>query len=167
MPGSLMPPNRLRRRLAALDALPAFVNRWLRNWLLRRAIPFTGTAGIEFRELTDEKIVLHLANRRRVRNHIRGVHAAATALLAETASGLALGMHIPDDKLPLLKSMNIRYIRRANGGLRAEAAMDNVQARSVHELEKGDVTIHVDVRDADNEQPVECEMIWAWVPRRK
>lgn len=159
-------PNRLRRRLAALEALPGFLRKALRNRLLGRAIPFTGTAGIEFRELGEDRVTLHLANRRKVRNHIGGVHAAAVALLAETASGLALGMHIPDDKLPLLKSMTLRYVRRSSGGLVAIAQLTDSQIAELLDHERGDMNIAVEVRDAGNEETVVCEMIWAWVLRK-
>lgn len=159
-------PNRLQRRLRQLERLGPLAY-LIRQQLLRRAIPFTGTAGLEFRELGTEGVVIALPNRRRVQNHIRGVHAAATALLAETASGLALGLHLPDDRLPLLKSMDIRYVRRANGDLVATASLPASDVAAVLAQEKGDIGIHVDVRDADNEQPVECVMTWAWVPRQR
>lgn len=159
-------PNRLQRRLAQLERLGPLAA-ILRQGLLRRAIPFTGTAGLVFRELTPDRVVIALPNRRRVQNHIRGVHAAATALLAETASGLALGMHLPDDRLPLLKSMDVRYVRRANGGLLASATLTGTDIERIHREEKGEVTIRVDVRDEDDEQPVECTMTWAWVLRQK
>lgn len=159
-------PNRLQRRLSQLEHLGPLAQ-VARQWVLRRAIPFTGTAGLEFRELTAARVVIALSNRRRVQNHIRGVHAAATALLAETASGMALGLHLPDDRLPLLKAMDIRYVRRANGGLVASAQLTSTDIERVLREEKGDVSICVDVRDADNEQPVECTMTWAWVPRKR
>ena len=41
-----------------------------------------------------------IAHRRKVQNHIGGVHATATALLAETATGMVVGMNLPDEKLP-------------------------------------------------------------------
>lgn len=159
-------PNRLQRHLSQLERLGPLAG-FMRQRILRRAIPFTGTAGLEFLELSSDRVVLALPNRRRVQNHIRGVHAAATALLAETASGLALGMHLPDDRLPLLKSMEIRYVRRANGGLIATAELPSAAIERICREEKGDVEIPVDVRDADNEQPVECVMTWAWVPRKR
>ncbi len=160
-------PNRMQRQLAGLDAVPAFLRKRLRQWLMHRAVPFTGTAGVAFERLDADGVTLQLANRRRVQNHIHGIHACATALLAETASGLALGMHIPDDRLPLLKSMTIRYTRRAEGGLTASAALTAEQRAALHASERGEVNIAVSVHDDSNETPVECEMIWAWRPRQQ
>ncbi len=47
--------------------------------------------------------VLFAQNRFRVQNHIKGVHACAMAILAESATGTVFGMNVDDSKLPLLK----------------------------------------------------------------
>lgn len=154
--------NRLRRALARLERLPEFAQAALRRRLLGWHIPFTGTAGLDYPVLDPDLVRVRLANRRRVRNHIRGVHAAAAALLAETASGLALGMHLPDDKVPLLKTMAFRYTRRAAGGLTAEAVLAPEQIRDIETLERGEVKVAVNVWDDDNEKPLECVIVWAW-----
>ncbi len=159
-------PNRLRRQLSRLDILPAGLRRFICQWLMRHSVPFTGTAKISVEQIEAERVILRLRNRRRVQNHFAGVHASATALLAETASGLALAMHIPDDKLPLLKSMTIHYTQRAKGGLIAEAFLDETQRSAVQNEERGEATIRTVVRDDADGIPVECEMTWAWVPKK-
>ncbi|MFX8293371.1 DUF4442 domain-containing protein, partial [Acinetobacter baumannii] len=65
--------NRLQRTLAALDGLPAPLRGAARNLALRRAVPLTGTAGLDFVALTPERSEIRIANRRPVQNHIRGV----------------------------------------------------------------------------------------------
>jgi acyl-coenzyme A thioesterase PaaI-like protein len=102
-----------------------------------------------------------------VHNHIQGVHAAATALLAETATGLAFGWHLPEDKLPLLKSMHVDYVRRAEGGLRAEAHLAPEQIARMAAEERGSVEVACTVTDASGAEPVRCTMTWAWVPRKR
>jgi len=72
-------------------------------------VPFVGTARLQVETLEPERAILSVENKRRVQNHIDGVHAAAMALLAETATGFVVGMNLPDDTLPLLKSMHIDY----------------------------------------------------------
>jgi hypothetical protein len=32
--------------------------------------------------------------------------------------------------------------------------------------EKGEITVPVKVTDADGNEPIQCEMIWAWTPKR-
>jgi len=160
-------PNQLRRALAPIDRLPGFARTWARSKALGSVVPFVGTGGIHCESLGDEGGVFTLANRRKVRNHIKGVHAAATALLAETATGLVFGWQLPDDKLPLLKSMKLDYVRRAEGSLRAEAQLEPEQVAQMEAQPKGDVRVAVRVTDEDGEEPVRCELVWAWIPKRR
>jgi hypothetical protein len=101
-----------------------------------------------------------------VRNHIGGVHATATALLAETATGMVVGMNLPDARLPLLKRMAIDYQKRAEGAVRAEAWLPAAEVERMRREEKGDVAVPVTVTDAAGTVTVQCEMRWAWVTRR-
>ena len=108
-------PNRLARSVAKLDRVPAALRPWLRNKVMGRAVPFTGTAGLNFAHMAPERVEIAVANVRRVQNHIQGVHAAAMALLAETATGMVVGMNVRDDCLPLAKTMRIdtkRFLAR-------------------------------------------------------
>ena len=158
--------NRMRRTLGRADSLPALLRPKAVSLAIRRAIPFVGTAGVDVLEVSPTRVELALANRRRVRNHIGGVHAAASALLAETASGLVVGMNVPDDAVPVLREMRIRYVRRAEGGLRASARLEPRQAESIQDSLSGDVEVPVMLTDAAGAQPVECVMTWAWRPKR-
>jgi acyl-coenzyme A thioesterase PaaI-like protein len=160
-------PNRLRSALAPIEWLPSFARVAARSLVIGRVVPFVGTAGIRVEELTQEQAVFTLANRRAVQNHIRGVHAAATALLAETATGMALGVWIPDDALPLLKSMHIDYVRRADGALRAVARVPEADRQRVLAEPKGEVTVEVVVTDSAGNEPVKCSMVWAWIPKKR
>ena len=66
-------PNRLTRTLARLDKVPAMLRPHLRNLVLRRAVPFTGTARLDFAVMTPEKVEIAIANQRRVqRRRSRG-----------------------------------------------------------------------------------------------
>ena len=159
--------NRLQRALSRIEGLPRPLRTKARSFAIGRVVPFVGTAGIVVDALGTEGGTFLLANKRRVGNHIGGVHAAATALLAETASGLVLGVHVPDDKLPLLKSMHIDYVKRCRGALRAEAKLTPEQIAKVHAEPKGDVDVAVTVTDEGGGQPVVCQMVWAWVPNKK
>ncbi|MCB9727186.1 MAG: DUF4442 domain-containing protein [Deltaproteobacteria bacterium] len=160
-------PNRLQRALAPIDRLPGFARTAARSLVVGRAVPFIGTAGIRVEELTTERAVFTLANRRAVQNHIKGVHAAATALVAETATGLALGMWVPDAAVPLLKSMHIDYVKRAQGGLRAVARVPEADRERILSEPRGEVQVEVTVTDAAGEEPVRCTMVWAWVPKKR
>lgn len=160
-------PNRLRRSLARLDPLPGWLARWLRGRIIARTIPFVGTGKLQVRELSPERCVVTLPRHAAVTNHVQGPHAAATALLVETATGLALGMHLPDDRLPLLKSMSLSYLRRSRLPQTATAWLEPAQLRRLQEEAQGDLTVAVRIEDgiADDRPPVSCEMVWAWITR--
>jgi hypothetical protein len=89
-------PNRLERQLERLTEVPAFARPWFRNVVLRRAVPFTGTAGLAFVEMTTGRVEIGIRNEKKVQNHIGGVHASAMNLLAETATGMVVGMRDSD-----------------------------------------------------------------------
>ncbi|MBI3103047.1 MAG: DUF4442 domain-containing protein [Burkholderiales bacterium] len=160
-------PNRLARTMGQLDRVPAVVRPWARNLVLRRAVPFTGTAGLQYLELTPQRVEVAVANQRRVQNHIHGVHAAAMTLLAETATGMVVGMNVRDDCLPLAKELRVAFKRRAQGALRAVATLTDEQRALMQQSDKGEVTVAVQVSDESGAQPIECEFIWAWVPASK
>lgn len=160
-------PNRLCRSLQKLERMPAFLRPWLRNRVLGRAVPFTGTAGLNFVEMTPEQVVMAVPNVRRVQNHIQGVHAAAMALLAETATGMVVGMNVRDDCLPLAKTIHIDFKRRAQGGMRAVARLSAAQRELMQKNDKGEISVLVQVSDESGEQPIQCEFIWAWIPTPK
>ncbi|NCT84895.1 MAG: DUF4442 domain-containing protein [Comamonadaceae bacterium] len=159
--------NRLQRTLAKLDGLPAPLRGAARNFALRRAVPFTGTAALDFAVLTPERSEIRVANRRRVQNHIAGVHAAAMALVAETATGMVVGMNVRDDCLPLCKSLHVNFRKRATGGLVARAQLTEAQRDLMARETKGEVQVAVTVTDEAGIEPIECEFVWAWVPKEK
>ena len=158
-------PNRLARTMGQLDRVPAAVRPWARNLVLRRAVPFTGTAGLQYLELTPQRVEVAVANQRRVQNHIHGVHAAAMTLLAETATGMVVGMNVRDDCLPLCKSLQVNFRKRATGGLTAKAHLTAAQRYAMANETKGEVTVAVTVTDEAGIEPIQCEFVWAWVPK--
>jgi acyl-coenzyme A thioesterase PaaI-like protein len=142
----------------------------MRSFLLTKLftskVKFAGTAGIKITEITNERTKLILANKKAVQNHIGGVHAIAAAVLAESATGIVFGMNVPDSKLPLLKSMKVNFQRRMQGSLSAEAKISSEQIKSIESDEKGSFLIPVIIADESDQQPIECEMEWAWVSKK-
>lgn len=161
-----MSDSRLARSLSRLDAAPAFLRPWLRDRVLGRAVPLVGTTRLHFEAVGADGVRISIANRRPVQNHIGGVHAAAMALLAETATGFCLGWHLPDDRLPLIKRMEVEFRRRTQGAMRAEAKLEPDQIAQIKGEPKGELVVPVRVTDESGEPPIECRMLWAWVPRK-
>lgn len=160
-------PNRLARTLAKIDRFPAALRTTARSLALGRVVKFVGTAGLSIEELTPARAVVFIENRARVQNHIGGVHAAAMALVAETATGFVVGMNVPDSAVPVIKSMKIDFVRRAKGSLRAVAELTDEQRARILAEEKGDVEVKVTVTDEEGAEPIRCTMLWAWTPKRR
>ena len=162
-----MPPsNRLSSTVHRFDNLPAGLRAWLISYAFGTTVRFVRTAGVRFEDLREERALLHLPNRRKVQNHIHTAHAAAVALLGESATGAVFGMSVPDDKIPLLRSMRINYVKRSKGDLRAEAMLSEQERKRILNDEKGDITVPVKITDETGEPTVEAEFIWAWRPKR-
>ena len=159
-------PNQLSRTVAQLQGIP-LIGQWATSFALGRVVPFVGTAGLRYEVISTERVVVRIRNQRKVQNHIKGVHAAAMALLAETATGFCVGMNLPDDKLPLIKSMKVDFVRRAVGGLTAVASLQPEQIALMRSQDKGEVTVPVVITDESGQQPIQAEMVWAWVPKQK
>lgn len=159
----MYPVNRLEKQVRKLDRYPT----WVLSWAIGRFVPFAGTAGLQFDKMTREEVIISIKNQKKVRNHIRQVHAAAMMLLAETATGMVVGMNIPDDKLPLIKSMETKFIKRSTGAMRAVAQLSQEQIETIHSLDKGEVKVEVQISDEANVEPILVEAIWAWVPKKR
>lgn len=159
--------NQLVKIVEKIQSKPKWLSQRLLDFALGSTIRFIGTAGVQCKELTQNHSVFILKNRKKVRNHIGTVHAAATSLLAETASGMVLGMNVPDDKIPLLKTMKIDYVKRSTGTLKAVATITTEQIERIHLDEKGETIIQVIVTDDLELEPVVCQMTWAWVPKKR
>ncbi len=159
--------NRLSRAVVSLRKWPKSWRHWLLNFLIHRTVKFTGTAKINVELLDFSRSIMTLKNRAKVQNHIGSIHAAAMALLAETATGLIVGMNVPDDRIPVLKSMTIHYLKRARGDMRAEAKLFPEQIAQMRTEAKGDFIVQVKVTDAEGKEPIACSMNWAWTPKRR
>ncbi len=157
-------PNRMQLQLQQVDEFPRLLRPWVRNLVLRRAVPFTRTARVEFVEMSPSRVEVRLGNEPRVRNHIGGIHASAMNLLAETATGMAVGLNVRDDCLPLAKDMKMAFRKRATGALRAVAVLSDAQRAAMQASDRGEMLVQVTVTDEAGVEPVECEFTWAWVP---
>ncbi len=159
--------NKMQKQLKQLNIFPGKIRQWVLSKALGKMVPFVGTASIRFLEVTPEKVVATIPNKRKNQNHIQSVHAAATALLAETVSGICFGLNVPDNKLPLIKSMDVKYTKRTQGDLIAWAAFNPEDLERLQNDDKGDVAFNVNMQDETGEVTNEIIMVWAWVPKKR
>ncbi len=159
--------NRLNRSLAKVEKVPKFMQSFTRNKAIGSAVPMVGSAGVQFEKITCEELIAHMPNKKKVQNHIQQVHAAASVLLAETATGILFGMNIPDDKLPLMKDLSAKYIKRSKGRQTAIAKLSPEQIQLIRTEDIGDVMVDVKLTDETGEEIVIATMNWAWIPKKK
>lgn len=159
--------NRLSKLVNATSKFPQGIRTTLWSKAFGRIVPMVGTANIRYLEVDQHHVVVRIENQRNMQNHIKGVHAAAMALLAETATGFLTGLHVPDHRILLIKSLHVDYLKVAQGGLTATASLSSEQQTFIAEQEKGELLIPVTVIDDTGNEPMQCQMLWAWLPKRK
>ena len=159
--------NRLYTLVKTTSKFPKSIRSTLWSKAFGRVVPMVGTANISYLEVDKDHVTVRIENQRNMQNHIKGVHAAAMALLAETATGFLTGLHVPDNRILLIKSLHVDYLKVAQGGLTATATLSADQQKLIAENEKGELLIPVTVIDDSGNQPIHCEMLWAWLPKRK
>ncbi|MEC7119660.1 MAG: DUF4442 domain-containing protein [Pseudomonadota bacterium] len=160
-------PNRMMKIVNATAKLPEGVRATLLSTAFGKVVPMVGTAGIRYELVTPSKVICSIKNRRNMQNHIKGVHAAAMALLAETATGFVVGVNVPDDRIMLIKSLHVDYKRIAKGNLLAVASLSVEQQQFIQDNPKGELLVPITVTDESGQEPIQCQMLWAWLPKKK
>lgn len=157
--------NRVEKLVDKFNKIPKPLRYPVMSFLFGRGVPYFGTTGIFIHCLTTTRTEMSVKNRRRVQNHIKGIHACAMSVLAEAATGMLIGINVPDDKLPLIKNMNISYKRLAQGDLKAISHLEAHQVEQIRNSDKGEIIVPVKITDESGNEPATFEMTWAWISK--
>jgi len=137
------------------------------HWLFARAVcwraPYFASIAPRIAVLEPGRCEASIAHRRRVTNHIRTVHAIALCNLAEFAGGLMTDATIPASMRWIPKGMQVEYLGKANGTMRAVATPDQP---AVEAAQGYDLPVTVVVTDARGNDVFRAR-IAMWVSPRK
>ena len=158
--------NPLRSFVDKVNRYPSWLSSRLITWLFRYKVKLAGTAGLDIIKTDGKTVVFRQKNRKKIQNHIGTVHAVTMALLAESSTGFVVGINLPGDKLPLIKTMNLNYVKRCVGDITAIASVTDEQIALMNSEPRGEVTVRVSITDATQDEPMIAEMVWAWVAKQ-
>jgi acyl-coenzyme A thioesterase PaaI-like protein len=129
--------------------------------LLGSYVPYTGTLGACIEELEPGHCVVKLRDRRKVRNHLKSVHAMALANLGEMSTGMALMNGLPDNTRGILAGFHVNYLKKARGMLVAECHC--TVPENNHECE---IEVMCEIRDATGVVVTEVRAHWLIGPEK-
>lgn len=126
-------PQRLVDAWRSLSRLP-FGDR-LFSRLVGMAAPYTGTVRGRFIEVRPGYARAQLRDRRRVRNHLRSVHAVALMNLGEMTTGLAMMSQVPAGGRGIVTGLAMEYRKKSRGTITCESQAPALPGPGRHDLQ--------------------------------
>ncbi|MBY0369165.1 DUF4442 domain-containing protein [bacterium] len=123
----------------------------LAGWM----IPYTGTMGADIEEFSPGYARISLRDRRRVRNHLRSIHAVALMNLAELTSGIASVGGLPPGMRGILVGFRIEYLKKARGRITATARFNEPLSKESKPYE-----VAVEIKNTNNDTVCRAFATW-------
>ena len=144
---------RLQKAWQRCQAMPA--GERVFSLLVGKMVPYSGSIGARITELAPGKATVVLPDRRKVRNHLRSIHAIAMVNLGEMATGIALNSGLPADTRAILVKIEMEYLKKARGELSVSC-----QCQLPTDNSAQDWPIQADIKDSSGDTVASCTATW-------
>jgi len=124
-------------------------------------IPYTGSMKANVEHLEPGYAVVFLKDRRRVRNHLRSIHAIAIANVAEYTTGLSTLTGMPPGSRAILTALDVKYLKKARGRLRSEC-----RSQLPSNLIEQEVSVEASIYDMQGDCVATATATWLIGPAR-
>lgn len=118
------------------------LGRWVFSRGLGLAVPYSGSISPLIRHLEPGRAVIAMRDRRKVRNHLRSVHAAAMLNLTELTGGLVVTVSMPPDARMIITRVCLDFVKKGRGLLTSEGTCPVPESN-----ERAEVEVQVTIRD--------------------
>ena len=156
-----MRPERMLSAWRRLGGNP--LGRGLFNLFIRIAVPYSGSTSPRVQEISPGRARVHLRDRRRVRNHLKSIHAIALANILELTSGLAMMAALSPDVRGIVASLEVHYHKKARGLIEVTSECQPPSSLT----ENAEFLATAEARDASGDVVSSISVTWILGPTKK
>ena len=156
-----MRPERMLSAWRRLGGNP--LGRGLFNLFICILVPYSGSTSPRVQEISPGRARVHLRDKRRVRNHLKSIHAIALANVLELTSGLAMMAALSPDVRGIVASLEIQYHKKARGLLEVTSECQPPSSLT----ENTEFLATAEARDASGDVVSSISVTWILGPTKK